>query len=311
MPGPVPDPRVFTTADLEELTARAGLPPARREKIRAVAAVTGFGITSYVADELTDWSAAPDDPVWRLMFPAEDMLDEVLTGRITGLLRAGAPPRSQVDAAARQARGRPPAAGPRRAGERVLPGAYRISHDTVLIYLPAGPGYGLTCPGAAWPPRRPGPALAPADVPRLAGYLSGHPEVSVAEFTGDALGITAPMLRGYVEPLLATGHLAAIQLPTRALACWPYRFWPGPDADDTLRLFEHAAGRGTTVMLIASYAHPRELEPGPASQAAARIRGTGAMICTSGPLAGTVNDDPPPGRRCGAPRSAPAWCRTP
>lgn len=131
-----------------------------------------------------------------------------------------------------------------------------------------------------------GPVLAAADVPRL-----GCPEVSVVEFAGEALSMTAPALRGYIEPLLATGDLAAIQLPTRALACWPYRFLPGPDADDTLRLFEQAAGRGTAVMLLAGFAHPRELEPGPAAKAAAWVRSTGAMICTTGTLAGTVNDD--------------------
>ncbi len=154
MPRPEPGPRMLTSADLEELTARAGLPPARRVTIRAAAAVTGFGITSYVADELIDWPAAPDDPLWRLVFPAEDMLDKAVTGQIAGLLRAGAPA-SQAGAVARQARGRPPAAGPHRAGERVLPGACRISHDTVLVYPPGGPGYGLTCPGSAWPARRP------------------------------------------------------------------------------------------------------------------------------------------------------------
>ncbi|HEV2373715.1 MAG TPA: lysine 2,3-aminomutase [Streptosporangiaceae bacterium] len=291
MPSPVPPgPCVFTAADLDALTARAGLPPARREKVRAVAAVTGFGVTSYVADELIDWAAAPDDPLWRLMFPAEDMLDGTVTGPTTSQPGTGAPGR-QVQAAARQAGGRPLAAGPQ-PGECVLPGAHRISHDTVLIYLPAGPGYGLACPGAAHPPRRAAPALAPGDVGRLAACLAGHPEVSMVEVAGDALAMPACTLRGYIEPLLAAGHLAAIQLPTRALACWPHRFLAGPDADDTLRLFTQATEQGTTVMLMACFTHPRELEPDPATRAAARVRATGAMICTSGPLTGTVNDDP-------------------
>lgn len=288
---PSADPRVLTTADLDELTARAGLPAGQRVKICAVAAITGFAITSYVADELIDWAAAPGDPLWRLVFPAGDMLDGTAAGQIAGLLRADAPAR-QAGAGARQFRGRPSAAGSRRGGDRVLPGAYRISHDTMLVYPPGGRGYGLTLPGSRWPTRRPGPALAPADVPRLARYLASRPEVSAVEFSGDSLAMPAPVLRGCIEPLLAAGHLAAIQLPTRALACWPYRFLAGPDADDTLRLFEQAASRGTTVMLMAGFTHPRELEPGPATQAASRVRSTGAVICTTGLLAGTVNDDP-------------------
>jgi hypothetical protein len=62
MPGPAPDPRVFAMADPGQLTARAALPRERRERIRAVAAVTGFGITSYAAGVLTDWAAAPMIP---------------------------------------------------------------------------------------------------------------------------------------------------------------------------------------------------------------------------------------------------------
>lgn len=91
-----------------------------------------------------------------------------------------------------------------------------------------GRGYGLTCPGAAWPADRPGRVLAAAEVSGLAGYLADHPEVSVAEFAGNPLCLTASALRGYAGPLLAAGNLAAIQLPTRALACWPYRFLYGP-----------------------------------------------------------------------------------
>jgi len=37
--------------------------------------VLGFRVTSYVADELIDWPAGPDDPIYRLVFPAEDTLD--------------------------------------------------------------------------------------------------------------------------------------------------------------------------------------------------------------------------------------------
>jgi L-lysine 2,3-aminomutase len=266
MSGVVPDLRVFTTAEMDELTARAGLPPARRARIRAVSAVTGFAVTGYVADELIDWSAGPDDPLWRLLFPAEDMPAGTGTGQ---------------------------AAQARRAGERVLPGAYRISQDTMLVYPPAGPGFGIICPGAAWPASRPLRALAPADVPRLATYLAGHPEISTVELTGtDALSLPAPVLRGYIEPLLTAGHLAAIQLPTQALASWPYRLLAGPDADDTLHLAEQATRHGTTMVLVAAFAHPRELDTAPAAKAAARARAAGALIYTTGPLAGTVNDDP-------------------
>jgi L-lysine 2,3-aminomutase len=107
VPHPVPEPatrshsqhsfRVFTAADLDQLTARAGLAPARRRKIRAAAAVTGFRVTSYVTDELIDWSVAPDDPVYRLYFPDEDILAGTGTGGLTaGRPAAGGPDRPRT-----------------------------------------------------------------------------------------------------------------------------------------------------------------------------------------------------------------------
>ena len=66
--------RAFTAKHLDELTARAGLSPAQRLATRAVATVLPFRTNSYVLEELIDWSAAPDDPIYRLVFPQEDML---------------------------------------------------------------------------------------------------------------------------------------------------------------------------------------------------------------------------------------------
>lgn len=285
--------RLFTAADLDELTARAGLAPARRLKIRAAAAVLGFGVTSYVADELIDWAAAPDDPIYRLVFPDEDMLDGPGMASVAELLHRGTPGR-QVAAAARQVRGRLMASGSPRFGEQVLPGVHRSYHDTVSVYAPRGPAgrtYGSAFPGWAWPGRTPGPAMAVADASRLAGYLSAHPQVSIVEFTGtDALTLDAGVLRRYIEPLLEIEQLASVRLGTAALARWPHRFLTDPDADDVLRLFEQVSARGKSLTVMANFSHPRELEPGPAADAVARLRSSGAVICTQAPLAGSVND---------------------
>jgi L-lysine 2,3-aminomutase len=265
--------RVFTAADLDQLTARAGLPPARRLRIQAAAAVTGFRVTSYVTDELIDWSAAPDDPIYRLYFPDED----VLAGAGTGLGRQTAP-------------GRP------RPGDPVLPGVRRAAHDTVMV-VPARESasrrYAITCPGRTWPARGPGPAMSADGIPRLTAYLAAHPEVTSVQLTGgDPLMMGAAALRRHIEPLLAVEQLASIRISTSALACWPHRFLNGPDgdADDTLRLFGQVCAAGKNLTLMAGFCHPRELEPAAAGEAARRIRDTGALICTQAPVAGSVND---------------------
>ena len=81
----------FTAEDLDMLTARAGLTPAQRLRIRAAAAVLGFRTTSYVTSELIDWSAVPGDPIYRLVFPAEELLPAAEVTRIADLLRGQAP----------------------------------------------------------------------------------------------------------------------------------------------------------------------------------------------------------------------------
>lgn len=282
--------RVFTAADLDQLTARAGLPPARRLKIQTAAAVTGFRVTSYVTDELIDWSAAPDDPIYRLYFPDED----VLAGAGTGLARQAAPG-SRAGAAAQQAGSRP-APGRARPGDPALPGVRRAGHDTVMV-VPARESasrrYAITRPGRTWPARGPGPAMSADGVPRLTAYLAAHPEVTSVQLTGgDPLIMGAAALRRYIEPLLAVEQLASIRISTSALACWPHRFLNGPDgdADDTLRLFGQVCAAGKNLTLMAGFCHPRELEPAAAGEAARRIQGTGALISTQAPVTGSVND---------------------
>jgi L-lysine 2,3-aminomutase len=205
------------------------------------------------------------------------MLDESRIGEVTGLLRQHAAS-GQVEAAAQRVR-ESTATGPHLAtGERVMPGVYRRYHDTVSVHLPEGPAggsFGITCPGRQWPAPRTGQAMTAADVPGLVSYLTAHTEVTIVQVTGaDPLTAETPALRRYIEPLLAVEHLVSIQLGTAALACWPHRFSPSPDADDLLRLFEEVRAGGKALALRADFSHPRELEPSAACEAIRRIRGT-------------------------------------
>ncbi len=66
-----------------------GLTPGQRLRTRAAAAVLGFRTTSYVTSELIDWSAAPGDPIYRLVFPAEaPQQTKINLGRKLGLAGA-------------------------------------------------------------------------------------------------------------------------------------------------------------------------------------------------------------------------------
>ena len=83
--------RAYSAKHLDGLTARAGLDEAERLAVRAVATVLPFRTNDYVLESLIDWAAAPDDPIYRLVFPQSDMLAAEDVGPIAGLLAREAP----------------------------------------------------------------------------------------------------------------------------------------------------------------------------------------------------------------------------
>jgi L-lysine 2,3-aminomutase len=296
--------RAYSAKHLDQLTARAGLGDAERLAVRAVATVLPFRTNDYVLESLIDWSAAPDDPIYRLVFPQADMLPPEDVAPIAALLESGAPER-EIQAAAHSVRMR---LNPHPAGQLALnvpafsdeplPGVQHKYPETVLVF----PKQGQTCHAYCtycfrWAQfvGEPDLKMATDDMSRVTSYLRCHREVtSVLVTGGDPMIMGSAVLRRYVEPLLdpSLEHIESIRIGTKSLAYWPQRFLTDPDADDTLRLFEEVSAAGKTLALMAHFSHLRELEPTPVSRAISRIRSTGAIIRTQAPLIRTINDDP-------------------
>lgn len=296
--------RAYSAKHLDELTARAGLDRQARLAVRAVATVLPFRTNAYVVNELIDWDAAPDDPVYRLVFPQADMLPEADVQTISCLLAQDAPS-EQIRAAAHEVRMR---LNPHPAGQLALnipdlaheplPGVQHKYPETVLIF----PKQGQTCHAYCtycfrWAQfvDEPDLKMATSGVDRVLEYLRQHPEVTSVLITGgDPMIMGAPVLRRYIEPLLdpALGHIESVRIGSKSLAYWPQRFVTDPDADDTLRLFEEVQQAGRTLAFMAHFSHPRELQPALVTEAVRRIRGTGAVIRTQAPLIRSINDDP-------------------
>lgn len=296
--------RAYSTKHLDQLTARAGLSDAERLAVRAVATVLPFRTNDYVIESLIDWSAAPDDPIYRLVFPQADMLPAEDVAPIAAMLARSAPER-EIQAAAHSVRMR---LNPHPAGQLALnipafsdeplPGVQHKYPETVLVF----PKQGQTCHAYCtycfrWAQfvGEPDLKMATDDMTRVSSYLQAHPEATSILITGgDPMIMGSAVLRRYVEPLLQPGleHIESIRIGTKSLAYWPQRFLTDPDADDTLRLFEEVNASGKTLALMAHFTHPRELEPTPVSRAIARIQSTGAVIRTQAPLIRSINDDP-------------------
>jgi KamA family protein len=296
--------RAYSAKHLDELTARAGLDDAARLAVRAVATVLPFRTNAYVVDELIDWDAAPDDPIYRLVFPQADMLPDADVRTISRLLAQDAPS-GQIRAAAHEVRMR---LNPHPAGQLALnipdidheplPGVQHKYPETVLIF----PKQGQTCHAYCtycfrWAQfvDEPDLKMATSGVDRVLEYLRQHPEVTSVLLTGgDPMIMGAPVLRRYIEPLLdpSLAHIESIRIGSKSLAYWPQRFVTDPDADDTLRLFEEVQQAGRTMAFMAHFSHPRELQPALVAEAVRRIRDTGTVIRTQAPLIRSINDDP-------------------
>ncbi|WP_328879741.1 KamA family radical SAM protein [Streptomyces sp. NBC_00299] len=294
--------QVYTSKHLDGLLARAGLSERERLAARAVATVLPFRTNNYVVDELIDWNAAPDDPIYRLTFPQEDMLPEDEVAHLADLLRRKAPLAEQNRAANRvRARLNPHPAGQLQLNvpshdDEQLAGVQHKYDETVLFF----PKQGQTCHAYCtycfrWAQfiGEPDLKMAGEDVDRLRDYLLKHPRVTSVLFTGgDPMIMTAHVLRRYIEPLLELDQIESIRIGTKSLAYWPYKFTTDNDADETLRLFSDVVSSGRNLAFMAHFSHPRELELPVVSEAVRRIRETGAVIRTQAPLIRSINDDP-------------------
>ncbi|MBG0826502.1 lysine 2,3-aminomutase [Planomonospora sp. ID67723] len=294
--------RAYTAKHLDDLLQRGGFSDEERLRIRAVATVLPFRTNAYVVDQLIDWSAVPDDPIYRLVFPQADMLPEADVTRLAGLLRSGAP-NAQIQVAANQIRARlnPHPAGQLdlnvpRLGAEPLPGTQHKYPETVLFF----PKQGQTCHAYCtycfrWAQfiGEPDLKFASDEIGDLVGYLKEHPEVTSVLLTGgDPMIMGEPVLRRYLEPLLEVEQLESIRIGSKSLAYWPQRFVSDPDASDTLRLFASVAEAGKTLAFMAHFSHPREMESPVVEEAVAGILGTGAVIRTQAPLIRSINDEP-------------------
>jgi KamA family protein len=294
---------VFRREQLDQIAPLRQLPPSEVEAIRTVSHVLPFAVNSYVVDQLIDWTRVPDDPIFQLTFPQREMLAPADFDRLHRLVRGNAPqPVIRQAALEIQLAMNPHPAGQMTLnvplqGASTLDGVQHKYRETVLFF----PSRGQTCFSYCtycfrWPQfvGLSEMKFAAREADALVAYLRAHTEVDNVLVTGgDPLVMRTPLLRRYLEPLLAPGlpHVTTIRIGTKSLAFWPQRFLTDPDADDLLGLFEEIVKSGRHLAFMAHFSHPRELETEVAQQAIARVLATGAVVRTQAPLIRRVNDD--------------------
>jgi len=289
--------RAVTDRDLPELVRAGRLPADELLAMRAVAAVLPFKSNRYVVDELIDWSAVPDDPMFRLTFPQPDMLARPDLHRVMDLLRREAPPAELLRVVTAIRLRLNPHPDGQRTHNAPLPDNSGLQHkyaETLLVFPRPGQtchAYCTYCFRWAQFVGDPGLRMATGDAGDLTDYLKTRPGITDVLITGgDPLVMSTSVLERYVLPLLEIDTVATIRIGTKALSFWPHRFVTDRDADDLLRLFERIVAGGRHLALMAHFSHPRELAAPVTRRAVERIRATGAVIRGQAPIIRGVND---------------------
>jgi len=292
----------YNRSSINKASQWKSIPTELQEAIRVVSLVLPFKVNQYVLDHLIDWDRIPDDPIYRLTFPHEDML-EPEEYRVLRELVHRERTDAELQSAVQRIRGR---MNPHPAGQlthnvpllegRPLPGVQHKYKETVLLF----PGAGQTCHAYCtfcfrWPQFIGEPDLKfdARSSEDLIEYLKRHREVSDVLITGgDPMIMNAASLEHYIRPLLSDelAHVRNIRIGTKAVSYWPQRFVCDKDSGDVLRLFEQVVKSGRNLALMAHYNHPRELGADMSRRAVRNILATGATIRVQSPLVRHIND---------------------
>ncbi len=270
--------------------------------MEAVSTVLPFRVNSYVIQRLIDWSAVPDDPIYKLVFPQPGMLEPDDLAHLVALLDASASEEVLMAAAGEVRRTMNAQPGGQKELNvpflegRPIPGVQHKYAETVLFFPAAGQichSYCTYCFRWAQFTGVPETRFLSHETDSLVRYLEVHPEVTDILITGgDPLVMTADSLRRYLRPLLAPelSHIRNIRIGTKSLTYWPHRFVTDEDADDLLRVFGEVRNSGRNLALMAHFSHPREMDTRVARTAIRRVRSTGAVIRSQSPIVRGVND---------------------
>ena len=294
--------RFYNLRDIDTLPQLDKLSSDERFAMKVVANVLPFRANNYVVDELIDWDAVPDDPMFRLVFYHWDMLSPHQFESVADALRRELPAaelRERVERIRLEMNPHPSGQLTDNVpllNEEPVPGVQHKYRETVLVF----PAKGQTCFSYCtfcfrWPQfvNMEGLKFAADSSRSFIDYLRGQPEVTDVLFTGgDPLIMNAAALAGHIDPLLEPefDHLRTIRIGSKVLSFWPYRFLSDRDADDLLRLFERVVARGKHLALMGHFNHWQELGTPAVGDAVRRIQATGAQIRVQAPLLRHIND---------------------
>lgn len=297
--------RVFSLHNLDQIPQIRRLSKELRHAIQVVGTVMPFRVNQYVIDQLIDWTAVPNDPVFQLTFPQRGMLSTADFDAVSNALIEYGAGSAELKEVVHEIRCR---FNPHPAGQQDLnvpvingqpiSGSQHKYDETVLFFPSQGQvchAYCTFCFRWAQFVGEEELRFAANETVHLNNYLRQHKEVTDLLLTGgDPMVMRFKALDRYIRPLLEPelAHLNSVRIGTKSLSYWPQRFVTDSDADDVINLFKKVVDSGKHLTIMAHINHWQEMESPVFRKAVRRLRGTGAAIRTQSPLIAHINDDP-------------------
>ncbi|QJB30487.1 lysine 2,3-aminomutase [Chitinophaga oryzae] len=271
--------------------------------IELVGNIFPFKVNNYIIEELINWDNVPDDPVFRLVFPQEEMLRPYHYQQLRHAIGTGLEAYLRYTVRDIRLQLNPHPAGQMDMnvpyfGDACLDGTQHKYDQTVLLFPAQGQSCHAYCSFCFRWPQFVGAKdmkFSAHGTQDVLQYLRHNKQVTDVLITGgDPMVMRSHILRAYIEPLLGEGleHITTIRIGTKSLSFWPYRYVSDPDADDLIRLFDDIQRAGKHLSFMAHFNHPAEMKTAVVRTAIQRIRSTGAVIRTQAPLMRTINDEP-------------------
>jgi KamA family protein len=293
--------KTYDRRSLGDIRQLRQLSPDVIEGIRLATLVFPFKVNEYVLENLIDWSQAPDDPIFRLVFPTSEMLADADRAELLKLKASNASQTIVAAAVGRIRSSMNPHSSDQLANVpvfdgRSIEGMQHKYSETVLFF----PKQGQTCHSYCsfcfrWPQfvsDGVAPKFESADADLLHAYLLAHSEVSDLLLTGgDPMVMNARRFAIYLEPLKRPefAHIKTIRIGTKALTYWPHRFLDD-ELDDVVAVLRGLVDAGKHVALMAHVNHWHELRPEPVEEAVTRLKRSGIVIRTQSPVLRQIND---------------------
>jgi KamA family protein len=293
--------KTYTNTSFKETHYYSQLAFEAREEFDILSCVFHFKVNNYVLENLIGWEDAPNDPMYKLVFPRKEMLApedyEFLKALFQNGLNEG-----ELDLFVQRVRKKmfpavrhTPTSIPQLNGAP-LQGMYR-NFDTIISLFPdpmvkTCHAYCSYCfRWIMFNNKEVQQNSSYLDPLAPVAFLKAHPQIKDVLFTGaDPLVLKAEKLKQYIDPILEIESIEVIRISSKSLAWWPYRFTTDSDADALLELFEYIQSKGKHLNFCAHFTHPRELENEVVKEAIQRIRKTGTVIRCQGPLVKDIND---------------------